>query len=299
MKPFQPSRLASISILSLSFLVSVNGADTSKSVDKSADRIGAIEQRLGGQLGVLAIDTGTGRKIENRATERFPMCSTFKLLLAGAVLDRIDKHQENLDRRITYGERDLLEWAPVAKEHLKEGGMTVEAMCAAAIEYSDNTAANLLLRSIGGPGKLTEYLRSIGDKATRLDRNEPDLNTAIAGDPRDTATPTSMLNSVNTLVLGQALSENSRKQLADWLVANTTGGARLRAGLPADWRIGDKTGTGQNGATNDVAIVWPPDRAPILIVAFFVGSKADGSKREAAIAEIGRIVADTFGTPAQ
>ena len=299
MKLLQTCRLASISILSLSFLFSVKGADASKSVDKSADRMGAIEQRLGGQLGVLAIDTGTGRRIENRATERFPMCSTFKLLLAGAVLGRVDKHQESLDRRITYGKNDLLEWAPVAKEHLKEGGMTVEAMCAAAVEYSDNTAANLLLQSIGGPSKLTEYLRSIGDKVTRLDRNEPDLNTAIAGDPRDTATPTSMLNSVNTLVLGQALSENCRKQLTDWLVANTTGGARLRAGLPADWRVGDKTGTGQNGATNDVAIVWPLDRVPILIVAFFVGSKADSSKREAAIAEVGRIVADTFGTPAQ
>jgi beta-lactamase class A len=211
MKLLQTCRLASISILSLSFLFSVNGADASKSVDKSADRIGAIEQRLGGQLGVLAIDTGTGRRIENRATERFPMCSTFKLLLAGAVLEWVDKHQESLDRRITYGKNDLLEWAPVAKEHLKEGGMTVEAMCAAAVEYSDNTAANLLLQSIGGPSKLTEYLRSIGDKVTRLDRNEPDLNTAVAGDPRDTATPTSMLNSVNTLVLGQALSENSRK----------------------------------------------------------------------------------------
>ena len=140
----------------------MNGADSSK----SADRIGAIEQRLSGQLGVLAIDTGTGRKIEHRATERFPMCSTFKLLLAGAVLDRVDKHQESLDRRITYGENDLLEWAPVAKQHLKEGGMTVEAMCAAAVDYSDNTAANLLLQSIGGPSKLTEYLRSIGDKVT-------------------------------------------------------------------------------------------------------------------------------------
>jgi beta-lactamase class A len=189
MKLLQTSRLASISILSLSFLVSVNGVDASKSVDKSPDRIGAVEQRLGGQLGVLAIDTGTGRKIERRATERFPMCSTFKLLLAGAVLHRVDKHQESLDRWITYGENDLLEWAPVAKEHLKEGGMTVDAMCAAAVVYSDNTAANLLLQSIGGPSKLTEYLRSIGDKVTRLDRNEPELNTAIAGDPRDTATP--------------------------------------------------------------------------------------------------------------
>ena len=260
------------------------------------DRTGAIEQRLGGRLGLLAIDTGTGQKIEHRATERFPMCSTFKLLLAGAVLDRVDKRRESLDRRITYGQNDLLEWAPVAQQHLKEGGMTVEAMCAAAIEYSDNTAANFLLQGIGGSSKLTEYLRSIGDKVTRLDRNEPELNTAIAGDPRDTATPISMLNSVNTLVLGQALSESSRKQLTAWLIENTTGAARLRAGLPPGWRIGDKTGTGWNGATNDVVIAWPPDRAPILIVAFFVGSKADSNKREAAIAEVGRIVADAFGT---
>ena len=169
-------------------------------------------------------------------------------------------------------------------------------MGAAAIEYSDNTAANFLLQGIGGSSKLTEYLRSIGDKVTRLDRNEPELNTAIAGDPRDTATPISMLNSVNTLVLGQALSESSRKQLTAWLIENTTGAARLRAGLPPGWRIGDKTGTGWNGATNDVVIAWPPDRAPILIVAFFVGSKADSNKREAAIAEVGRIVADAFGT---
>jgi beta-lactamase class A len=264
----------------------------------SENRIAAIEQRIGGRLGVLAIDTGTGQQIEHRATERFPMCSTFKLLLSGAVLDRVDKRQENLDRRISYGESDLLEWAPIAKQHVREGGMTVGALCAAAIEYSDNTAANLLLQSIGGPSKLTEYLRSLGDKDTRLDRTEPSLNTAIAGDPRDTATPASMLYSINKLLLGNGLSENSRKQLADWLIGNTLGGKRLRAGLPDGWRIGDKTGTGSNGATNDVAIVWPPSQAPILIVAFFVGSKAGDSERESAIAEVARIVADSVGKPA-
>ena len=258
-------------------------------------RIAAIEQRIGGRLGVLAIYTGTGQRIEYRATERFPMCSTFKLLLSGAILDRVDKRQENLDRQISYGENDLLEWAPIASQHVREGGMTVGALCAAAVEYSDNTAANLLLQSIGGPSKLTEYLRSLGDNITRLDRNEPSLNTAIAGDPRDTATPTSMLNSMKALLLGKALSDNSRKQLEEWLIANTTGGKRLRAGLPAGWRVGDKTGTGDHGATNDVGIVWPPNHTPILIVTFSVGSKADSPRREAAIAAVGRIVADSFG----
>jgi beta-lactamase class A len=207
------------------------------------------------------------------------------------VLNRVDRQQEKLDRRISYDDKDLLEYAPIARKHIKEGGMTIEALCAAAIEYSDNTAANLLLQSIGGPEKLTEYLRSLGDNITRLDRNEPSLNTAIPGDPRDTTTPNSMLNDMNVLVFGQALSETSRKRMEGWLVANQTGGKRLRAGIPTDWRVGDKTGTGENGATNEVAVVWPPNRAPVLIVTFFVESKAAQSEREAALAEVGRIIA--------
>ena len=274
---------------------STQAADDAHTGDSPQAEVATIERRIEGRLGVLALDTSTGRQIEYRATERFPMCSTFKLLLAGAVLSHVDKHQEDLNRRISYEESDLLEYAPIAKQHVQEGGMTVSALCAAAIEYSDNTAANLLLQSIGGPSKLTEYLRSIGDDVTRLDRNEPSLNTAIAADPRDTATPASMLKSMKALLLDGALSENSRQQLAEWLVGNTTGGNRLRAGLPADCRIGDKTGTGQNGATNDVGIVWPPSRSPMLIVTFLVGTKAESAERDAAIAEVARIVADSLG----
>ncbi len=260
-------------------------------------RIAAIEQQVGGRLGVLALETGTGRRIEYRAAERFPVCSTFKVLLCGAVLNRVDNHQENLDRQIPYGEGDLQKWAPIAKQHVQEGGMTVGALCAAAIEYSDNTAANLLLQSIGGPSKLTEYLRSLGDNITRLDRDEPFLNTAIEGDPRDTATPTSMVKTMNALLIGNALSENSRKQLANWMIGNTLGGRRLRAGFPPGWRVGDKTGTGDNGATNDVAIVWPPNQPLILLVTFSVGSKSERSELEAAIARIAHVVADSFGKP--
>src|SRR3984893_8132241 len=145
-----------------------------------SNQIAAIEQQIGGRLGVAALDTGSGRRIEYRATEQFPMCSTFKFLVATAILQQPDR--EPLDRKLLYGAADLLEWAPVTRAHLSEGGMTVRDLCAAAIEYSDNTAANLLLRAIGGPPKLTAYVRGLGDSVTRLDRTEPSLNSALEGD---------------------------------------------------------------------------------------------------------------------
>jgi beta-lactamase class A len=169
--------------------------------------------------------------------------------------------------------------------------MPLGELCAAAIEYSDNTAGNLLLQTIGGPGELTRYLRSLGDETTRLDRNEPSLNTAIKGDVRDTTTPASMLHDMERLLIRDALSTGAKQQLETWLLANTTGAKRLRAGLPNNWRIGDKTGTGENGATNDIAIVWPPDRAPILVTAFLVESTVSSADREAAIADVARLIA--------
>jgi beta-lactamase class A len=258
-------------------------------------RLTAIEARLGGRLGVAALDTRTGRHIDHGAAERFPMCSTFKFLLVAAILSRVDANQEKLDRLIHYAKADLLDYAPITKAHVGEGGMTISALCAAAIEYSDNTAANLLLAVLGGPSQVTRYARSLGDSVTRLDRNEPALNTAIPGDPRDTTSPSAMLHDMKKLLLEErALSSGSRKQLEAWMIANTTGAGSLRAGLPSAWRIGDKTGSGKNGATNDIAICWPPNRAPILVAAYFVGSRAADKDRHAAIAEVGRIVANEF-----
>jgi beta-lactamase class A len=256
------------------------------------DQLTAIESRLGGRLGVAALDTATGKRVGHRATERFPMCSTFKFLLVASILSRVDRNEEKLDRFIPYATADLLEYAPIAKAHLREGGMTISALCAAAITYSDNTAANLLLNVIGGPAQLTQYARSLGDSVTRLDRNEPTLNTAITGDERDTTSPSSMLGDMNNLLLEEThLTAASRKQLIDWLLANTTGTHSLRAGLPASWQIGDKTGSGKNGATNDIAICWPPNRAPLLITSYFVESTASSEDYYAALAEAGRIVA--------
>jgi beta-lactamase class A len=257
-------------------------------------RIVALEMRLGGRLGVAALDVGSSRRLEHRAGERFPMCSTFKLLAASAVLHRVDEKKEQLTRFIPYTKADLLEHAPVTREHVNERGMTLAPLCAAAIEYSDNTAANLLLQTIGGPEGLTRYARSLGDEQTRLDRLEPQLNSAVPGDERDTTTPAAMVADLRALLLGNALSQQSRQLLDSWLAENKTGADLIRAGLPNDWKIGDKTGRGSNGATNDIAIIRPPGKSPILLAIYFVESTASPKARQAAIADVARIVAETF-----
>jgi len=223
--------------------------------------------------------------------ERFAMCSTFKLLLAAAVLARVDSGKESLDRWVPYGKTDLLSYAPITRQHASKGGMSVGNLCAAAIQYSDNTAANLLLPSVGGPGGITHWLRSLGDGTTRLDRIEPDLNTNIPDDPRDTTSPAAMVATMKKLLSGGALSLASRKQLAHWLIGNTTGKARLRAGLDHACVVGDKTGTGERGAANDVAVVWPRiGDAPSFVAVFVSSPEATPAERDAEIAEVGHIV---------
>ena len=265
----------------------------------AATRIAAIEARIGGRIGVAALDTGNTKHVEHRADERFPMCSTFKFLAAAAVMKRVDEKKEKLERFVPYGAKEILEYAPVTKEHLKDGGMTLGALCAAAIEQSDNTAGNLLLDAIGGPSGLTNFVRSLGDRLTRLDRIEPELNSAIPGDERDTTTPAAICSDIQRLLLGDALSEASRRQLEDWLQRNETGGPMIRAGVPKNWILGDKTGRGSNGATNDIAIMRPPDRAPILLAIYSVGSTATPTDRAAAVAEVAKIVAESFVSAAQ
>ena len=251
-----------------------------------------IEAASGGRLGVAVLDTGSGKRAAYRDEERFPMASTFKTLAVAAVLARVDRGVERLDRRIPFGKADLLDYAPVTTARVGEGGMTLGELCEAAITDSDNTAANLILATYGGPAGLTDYLRSIGDPTTRLDRFELELNEALPGDPRDTTTPAAMLGTLQVLLLGDALSAASRERLIGWLVANKTGNERLRAGLPAGWRVGDKTGSGYRGTTNDVAIVWPPNRAPLLVAAYLTGSAATFAARNATIADVGRVVAE-------
>lgn len=278
-----------VAILVWLLAASVAGARSDK-----PNQIAAIEARVGGRIGVAALDTGSGKRLDYRADERFPMCSTFKFLAAAAVLKRVDEKQEQLDRFVSYDAKDILEYAPVTKAHLKQGGMTLDALCAAAIEQSDNTAGNLLLDAVGGSAGVTNFARSLGDQVTRLDRREPDLNSAIPGDDRDTTTPGSMLVDMVRIFTGDVLSRSSRRQLEDWLQKNKTGATMIRAGVPTDWIIGDKTGRGANGATNDIAIIRPPDRAPVLLAIYSVGSTATANDRAAAIAEAAKIVAESL-----
>lgn len=257
----------------------------------------AIEQHVAGRLGVAGLDTATGRRLAYRADERFALCSTFKWLLGAQVLARAEAGVEQLSRVVRYAETDLLEYAPVTRAHVGEGGMAISQLVSAAIQYSDNTAANLLLRAVGGPASFTAYLRQLGDQSTRLDRFEPDVNSAIRGDVRDTTTPNAMLANMRVLLLGDSLSRTGRDQLLAWLIGNTTGAEKLRAGLPTRWRVGDKTGMGANGATNDVAIIWPVERAPVLIAAFLADTNADVGDRNDALSQVGRAVARWIDRP--
>lgn len=254
----------------------------------------AIERGVAGRLGVAVLDTARGVVDGHRLDERFPMCSTFKWLAAACVLRRVDLGQERLDRRVAVARADLVSWSPVTETRVG-AGMTVAELCEAAVAVSDNGAANLLLASFGGPAALTRFARSLGDSKTRLDRIEPALNEGRPGDERDTTTPAAMAGSLRTAVLGDALSNAGRAQLQQWLLATTTGTDRLRAGLPDDWRIGHKTGTGQRGSTNDVAVLWPPGRAPIVVCAYLTECTASTARREAAIAAVARTVAARFG----
>lgn len=253
------------------------------------DVVRELERSVDGRLGVAVI--APFGLVSVRGDERFPLCSTFKLLAAAAILKRVDEAQDSLDRRVTFEATDVVVGSPVTSQRIGGQGMTMAEICEAAITRSDNTAGNLMLAAIGGPAGLTAFARAIGDPVTRLDRIEPDLNESIADDPRDTTTPLAMLGNLRTLIAGPALSDSSRAQLIAWLVANKTGDARLRAGFSRDWRIGDKTGTGENGSANDIAVIWPPGQDPVFVAAYLTGTAASLDARNAVFASVAQRIA--------
>jgi beta-lactamase class A len=258
----------------------------------AAARFAELESRFGTRLGVYAVDSATGQELSHRADERFPMCSTFKVLAAAAVLDR--NPTEHLDLRVRYRPTDVVPFSPITESHV-DGGLTIRELCDAAIRYSDNTAGNLLLDDLGGPGEVTTFARSLGDRVTRLDRREPELNSAVPGDDRDTTSPRAIAADYRELVLGSRLDEADRALITGWLVGNTTGGTRIRAGLPADWRVGDKTGAGRYGVVNDVAIAWPPDAAPIVLAVLSARLTPDAEGDNVLIAQAATVIADELG----
>ncbi|MFZ6751486.1 class A beta-lactamase [Undibacterium sp. Ren11W] len=254
-------------------------------------KLRALEQSFNGQLGLFAINTANGMSLGLRESERFPLCSTFKMMLAAAVLDKSRQSAGLLEQVITYTEKDLLDYSPVTEQHLADG-MTVAQLCAATVNLSDNAAANLLMKLLGGPAGVTAFARSIGDQNFLLDRWEPDLNSAIPGDLRDTTTPEAMAVSLQRLTLGDALPKAEREQLQTWLRATTTGASRIKAGLPADWQSGDKTGTGSYGTAHDIAVIWPPNRAPVVLAIYTKQHKKNAKGRSDIVAAAAKIVSE-------
>ncbi len=293
-RPSSNRRSLLLAAASLPLLGACSAWPAAQRAHASADaRFRALEASLHGRLGVYALDTGSGAALGFRGDERFPMCSTFKVVLAGAILDRSAREPALLEQRIRYAASDLVSYSPITQTHVSDG-MTVAALCAAAIRYSDNTAANLLLKQVGGPAGLTSHTRAQGDASFRLDRWETELNTAEPGDLRDTTTPRAMASTLQRLCLGDQLPPPQRLQLQDWLRGNTTGGTRIRAGVPASWQVGDKTGTGSYGTANDIAVLWPPQRAPLVVAIYTTSHRQDAEARNDILASVARVCVEAL-----
>lgn len=297
MTPPRDSRRTFLTTLtSVAATAAFGRAAAAQGVD-AAGQLAALEARAGGRLGVALLDTASGRVVGHRLDERFAMCSTFKLPLAAVVLREADAGRLRLDETLAITKADLVGYAPVTEPKVGQQ-MSLVALAEAAQTTSDNAAANLLLKRLGGPAAFTAALGALGDTVTRLDRIEPELNLVKPGDVRDTTSPRAMAATLARLLAGDGLSVASRERLIAWMVATKTGGKRLRAGLPAGWKAGDKTGTAQAAAmpdkVNDIGIAWPPGRAPVVITAYFDSGRrtsATQSADEATLAEVGRIAA--------
>lgn len=252
----------------------------------------ALEQRSDARLGVVAIDTADGTSIGYRADERFAFASTNKAFIAAAVLDATSA--AGLDEVVHYGRDDLLEYAPVTSRHVDEG-MTVRALVDAAVRESDNTAANLLVERSGGVGGVSRWLRGIGDDVTRVDRVEPELNTAVPGDERDTTTPARSAADLRAVLVGDALDADDRALLLSSMAGTTTGDGTIRAGVPGGWSVADKTGTASYGVRNDIAVVRPPRRDPIVLVVFTSHDRAAAEPSDALVAAATRVALERLG----
>ncbi len=259
------------------------------------DKLAELEASSGGRLGISAINTGNNQRIQYRAEERFPFCSTSKVMVVSAILKKSMTNSHLLQQKITYIQKDVDSsgYAPITQNHVADG-MTIDELCTAAITQSDNTAMNLLLKKLGGPKAVTAFAYSIGDHTFRLDRWEPELNSAIPGDLRDTSTPAAMEKSLQQLALGDALGLPQREQLQSWLKSSTTSNSRIRAGVPKGWLVGDKTGSGKYGTTNDIGIIWPPQCSPIVVAIYFTNNQKDAVQREDVIASATHMLINEF-----
>ncbi|WP_179194552.1 class A beta-lactamase [Acetobacter persici] len=258
--------------------------------------IAAYEKATGGRIGVYACNLATRQRLTWRENDRFALCSTFKVSLVALVLQRVEQGKGRLDEAVSYTKADIERavYAPVAQASLEAGKMSVRALCQAAIEQSDNACANLLLARVGGPENLTRFWRSLGDQATRLDDWEPDLNRVPPGSVRNTTTPAAMAGVLEHLLFGEVLSASSRLLLTEWLKGCQTGRNRLRAGFPAGWEVGDKTGTNGQDAAGDCAVAWPSPRTPLIVCVYTRGGHPAEDQFRAAFAGIARLAGQTL-----
>ena len=261
---------------------------------RGASALKAIHKRTGGRLGVHVLDTQSGKRLALDDKSRYAMASTFKVPLAASLLWQVDKGAFPLLHPLAIDRADLLPHSPILEKAIETGvtALTVRDLCGAAVAYGDNAAANILLKAMGGPDSLTRFMRSIGDETTRLDRLEPDLNSNLPGDERDTTTPYAMVESMLRIFTQDVLTLASRALLIDWMTSSKTGLDRVRKGLPKSWQSGDKTGTGPNGCVNDLVVTWPPERRPIIIAVYMSESTLSTAQLVSAHAEIGQIVAN-------
>jgi beta-lactamase class A len=288
--------IASWILLSVAFTSCLPANPEQNRQTEAEKKLEELEKSFGGRLGVYAISTRDKTQIAYRSKERFPMGSTFKVIGSAAVLKESMRNPNLLRERIIYTEEDTEKsgYAPITSQHV-EGGMTLQELSEVTITYSDNTAINLMMKRLGGTDSLNAFARSIGDQDFRLDRWEPELNSALPNDPRDTTTPLAMAKSVQALVFGSVLGDKEKALLGDWLKGNTTGDSRIRAGVPKDWVVGDKTGTSSYGTTNDVAVIWPVENPPIVVALFYTQEKEDASPNNEILKEATRIIIEGFG----
>ncbi len=258
---------------------------------KLDEQFAALEDDFDAQLGVYALDTGSNQTIAYRAEERYAFSSTYKALAAAFVLKENTK--EELNEIITYTVDDLVPYSPVTEKHV-DTGMTLIEIGEAAVRTSDNTAGNLLFEALGGPAKFEEALRQIGDEVTQADRYETELNEFNPEDTRDTSTPKALTTNLKKFAVGDLLTVEKRELFTDWLQGNATGDTLIRAGAPEGWVVGDKSGAGTYGTRNDIAVVWPPDREPIVIAIMSRHDTEDADYDDALISEAAEVVFDAL-----
>lgn len=283
------SRPAAVFLVLALLLLAGAGASRAEQPDARLQKLAELERQHGGRLGVAMLDMRDGSLVSYRGGERFPFCSTFKIILVAKILHQSVEDLKLLDKRFRITGLDIEKYAPIVSKQIGEE-MTVSDLCGAAIMYSDNAATNILMRHFGGPEAVTSFARSFGDDTFRLDRREPELNTAIPGDPRDTSTPDSMANATRGLLFGNVLPKTKQDVLMHWLLNNTTGNQRIRAGVPSGWAVGDKTGTGDYGTTNDVAVFWPDGGGAVILAVYYTQDDKDAKAKNEVIASAARIL---------